>query len=141
MRRTFLIGIVLAIFVGIGIFISSEHLPDGMRVAMQVATSSTPAITLASFSDSYHRGVHTLSGALITPTPCYIVVTQSTLVPSTTPPLIQLNLSIPQDTGRCLDLPATTTFRVTQHSARDSVVNVYLNGILATSTGTTTISK
>ena len=141
MRRAFFIGIILAAFVVVGISVSSKHLPDGSLTSATTATTSAPTITLAAFSDSYHRGVHTLSGALITPTPCYAVSPHTELVPSTTPSLIELNLSVPTDTGRCLELSATTTFRITQRAPRRAVVSVFVNGALATSTGTTTVHK
>ncbi|HQU07837.1 MAG: hypothetical protein B7X04_01135 [Parcubacteria group bacterium 21-54-25] len=138
MRRTILIGLILVIVIGVGMGISSKHLSDGVRTPISAATSTPPVVTLVSLTDTYRRGTHTISGAVTVPTPCYAPVAQTTLVPSTTPPEIRLDLSVPIDTGICLQLPATTTFSVAQSAARDAVIAAYVNGVFATSTGTTT---
>lgn len=133
MRRLFITIFILIVIVGI--FIFSKHVSDVPRAVTKTATTTQPVIYLSSLSHSYHRGNYTISGAVIVPTPCYVVAAQTTLVPSTTPPVIKLDLSVPEDIGTCLQLQATSTFRVTQHAASHAVIRTYLNGTLATTTG------
>ncbi len=135
--KSFLIAVIFLFGATIiGIVFSSSRLPDGARsTEVSVATTTSPVIRLVSLKDSYRRRVHTVSGALVVPTPCYTVDAETKLVPSTTPQVIRLDLSVPPDTGRCLELSATTTFSVKQKAKKDAVIVTYLNGNLtATST-------
>ncbi|GEM_PF-1792093 len=143
MRHGLFIGIALLAFIALGIAFSATHLPDAKVIssAPRVATSTPPRSFLASFSSRYRRGVYTLSGSIVTPTPCYAVTAETALVPSTTPSQIKLSLSALSGTGICLELPATTTFETTQKAPQHSVIAVYLNNVLATSTGTTTTAR
>ena len=135
MKRLLIIAGVLIALGVLSIFIFTPRLPDGTHTVASVAvTPATPVITLVSLHDSYRRGKHTVTGALTVPTPCYVVTAQSSLVPSTTPQVIRLNLSVPADTGRCLLLSATTTFSVVQKATRSAFVKAYVNGTFATST-------
>lgn len=135
MKRLLIIAVVLVALGVLSIFIFTPRLPDGTHAVVQVTATSTPVvITLVSLHDSYRRGKHTITGALTVPTPCYVVTAQSSLVPSTTPPVIRLNLAVPADTGRCLLLRATTTFSVVQKATRSALVKAYVNGAFATST-------
>lgn len=127
--------VVFIIIIIIGILVFSKHLKDSPLPTTKVATSTPVAlIKLASFSSAYRRGKYTLSGKIIVPTVCYTASATASLVPSTTPQLIRVNINVPIDTGTCLQLPATTTFSVIQKVAKNAVAHVYLNGNLATST-------
>ena len=126
---------ILILAIIIGIVISSEHLKDYPIPQKQIATNA-PALTikLGSFSHSYRRGKYTLSGAIVVPTPCYSASATASIVSSTTPAIIRLDVTVPTDTGRCLQLSATTTFSVTQRATKNATVKVYINGTFATST-------
>lgn len=135
MKHLIIIVVALVALGALSIFIFTPRLPDGTHTVAQLAATSTqPVITLVSLHDSYRRGRHTITGALTVPTACYVVTTQSALVPSTTPAVIRLNLTVPTDTGRCLLLRATTTFSVVQKASRSAFVKAYVNGAFATST-------
>lgn len=135
MKRLLIVTAVLVALIALSIFIFTPRLPDGKHKAVSVtATSTSPVITLVSLHDSYRRGKHTITGALTVPTPCYTVTANSALVPSTTPEVIRLNLTVPTDAGRCLLLRATTTFSVIQKANRSAFVKAYVNGTFATST-------
>ncbi len=133
-KRLVIIVFVLAIIIIIAIFSSSKHLKDHPLNSLRVATSTQNTIRVVSLSHSYKRGVYTIQGSITVPNICYAVSTHTSLIPSTTPQRIRLILSVPNDTGRCLQLVATTTFSVTQRAKKNASVEVYLNGVLATST-------
>ncbi|VAW32632.1 hypothetical protein MNBD_CPR01-290 [hydrothermal vent metagenome] len=133
-RILYVIALGIIVFVVWSIY-SSPHISNSTRKGHKEATT-TPAISvLVSLKDIYHRGIHTITGAVVTPTPCYTVDAETKMVPSTTPPVIRLDLSIPPDTGRCLQLSATTTFSVKQKAKKDARLSTYINGVqVATST-------
>ncbi len=134
-KRELTATVIALVVIILGVVIFSKHLKDYPLPQKQIATSTpTLAIKLTSFSHSYRRGKYTFDGAITVPTVCYIASAKSALVPSTTPTLIRLTVTVPTDTGRCLQLPATTTFSIAQHSDKNATVRVYLNGKLATST-------
>ncbi len=134
-KEIVIIAIALLVIIVVGIRLSAKHLKDNPLPRTHVATDthSTP-IKLVSFSGSYRRGEYTLDGALTVPTVCYVASAKSSLVPSTTPSVIRLDVTVPIDTGRCLQLPATTTFSVRQRSGKGATIHVYVNNALATST-------
>ncbi|HEX8946971.1 MAG TPA: hypothetical protein VF829_02030 [Candidatus Paceibacterota bacterium] len=134
MRRA-LIGILgAAIVITIGIVLSSSRLSDGIRKALSDEATTTVPVSIASLTDSYRRGTHTVSGALVLPNACYTFDASASLAPSTTPQVIRVDISVPPDSGRCLALPATSTFSVTQAADQNAVITTYINGVLATST-------
>ncbi len=136
MRRLFIIALILIAFGILSIFIFSPHLTNNGNIAahVSVATSTPHVITLVSLQNSYRRGKHTIKGSLVMPTPCYTITANTSMVPSTTPPVIRLNLVVPIDTGRCLALTATTTFSTTQVAAKGAIIKAYINNTFATST-------
>ncbi len=134
-KEAILITIVIVIAIVIAITTSSKHLKDYSLSTTNIATSTQhSAIKLSSFSHSYARGEYTFDGSITTPTTCYVASVKTSLVPSTTPQVIHLNVTVPIDTGRCLQLQATTTFSASQHALKSAIVRVYVNNLLATST-------
>jgi len=134
-KEIIIIAIALLVIIVIGILTSSQHLKDYPLPTSRIATSTAPLIIkLVSFSHSYRYGKYTLSGALTVPTVCYIASAKSSLVPSTTPQRIRLDVTVPIDTGRCLQLPATTTFSTQQRAGKGATIRVYVNNTFATST-------
>lgn len=133
-KRLAAIVFFIAIIIIIAIFSSSKHLKDHPLNSLRTATSTQNTIRIVSLSHSYRRGVYTIQGSITVPNICHVVSTHTFLIPSTTPQRIRLTLNVPNDTGRCLQLVATTTFSVTQRAKKDANMEVYLNGVFATST-------
>lgn len=126
-------AVVIAVTLFFGFFLlfgASKDVP-AQRSSMAGSASD---ITLLSVSDSYHKGMHTITGTLMLPTAC-------TPFAATTSPEgnggtngIRVDIASEVDDGVCLALPATTTFTATAAGAASSTVSVYLNGALATTT-------
>ncbi len=135
MKRLLFISIFIIVAGIIGTIFSSAKVSNDVRPVSIVATTTSPIITLKLLKDSYRRGIHTISGAVVVPNPCYVVNARTSLIPSTTPTVIRLDLSVPEYTGRCLELTATTTFITKQKAEKRATITTYLNGVLtATST-------
>jgi hypothetical protein len=118
---------VLVLIVGFVIFIA--HTQDG-SVPKEKTATSTPVSILESVSSSYSKGTYTIKGKVQVPTPCYQVTAAATAASTT----IRVDLSIPTDTGLCLEEPAIDAFSVSVVAAKDASLEVYINGSLATST-------
>ncbi len=134
MKHIFIVGLVIVAFVVLSIVSFSPRLPDGKRSVVTVEAPIVAPIRIISLSDSYRRGKHTIRGSVSIPTTCYTVDSKSLLVPSTTPQVIRVDLFIPKDNGRCLDLPSTDSFKIIEKASKNSIIKVYINNTFATST-------
>ncbi len=134
MKHIFIVGLIIVAFVVLSIVSFSPRLPDGKRSVVTVETPVTSPIKIVSLKDSYRRGKHTIKGSVSIPTVCYTVDFKSLLVPSTTPQVIRVDLLIPKDSGRCLELSSTGSFKIIKKAPKNSIIKVYINNTFATST-------
>ena len=94
--------------------------------------STTPVINVV-FRDTYKGGVHTIRGTVLAPTPCTSVDATAT-VARDTPPVIAVDIAMPQDTGVCLQIEESKDFSVSVTAALDAMIEFYVNGERATTT-------
>lgn len=125
---------ILAVIVFGGFALSVPHTRDAaIRARMETAATTTPVVTL---SDSYRKGVHTLSGSLTVPNACTSVTANATVLGSASSTSgIALSLSAPADDGVCLDVPQTVQFSATVTAPKGLPIIVTVNGTTATTTG------
>ena len=97
----------------------------------EIAAFKVPSVTLR---DVFKKGTRTLNGSIVVPTVCTTVSALATLDATSTPSRIILSLSIPEDTGICLQREATASFLTTLVAPADVPVEVNVNGVLATTT-------
>jgi hypothetical protein len=133
-HRYMLAAAIIAAIILIGFVIFTPHtrdLPSAASIAA-AGEASVPAVTL---SDAYRKGVHTLSGSLVAPTACTEASAQAaTTTDATGAAEIAVAITMPQDSGVCLELPTTLTFSASVAAPAGLPIVVTVNGALATTT-------
>ncbi|MDO8623783.1 MAG: hypothetical protein Q7R54_00275 [bacterium] len=132
-----MLRIALSVFFGVAILIGgfAFFIPHANRggeeaPASPVSTSVTPAVTI---SDSYRKGTHALTGSILAPTPCTSVSAIAS-VASSTPESILVAISMPPDTGICLQQATAISFTVSALAGADATIQTLVNGVLASTT-------
>ncbi|MDD3531091.1 MAG: hypothetical protein PHV99_00655 [Candidatus Pacebacteria bacterium] len=130
--RLWVLAAIIAFVILAGFVFSVPHTRDGAKPAKQSVPASTPTV---SFRDSFKKGTHTISGSLMASNACSIVTAQATLSDETsTASGILLELSLPEDSGLCLQVPTKESFTTTVVAPAGLPITVTVNGILATTT-------
>jgi hypothetical protein len=132
--RLFLAATIIALTVLITFALSVPHTRDVIEKPSPAVVEES-IIPFVSISDTYKKGIHTISGSLETPTSCTVV--SATASPSGNAPAtegIVVSISVLPDTGVCLQLPARTRFETTITAPANLPIIVTVNGSLATTT-------
>jgi hypothetical protein len=96
---------------------------------------ATTTIPLVSVKDSYRKGVHTISGAILAPNACRAVTSSASLAgDATSAQSILVSLTVEGDSDICLELPSEIEFETTIEAAADLPITVTINGVHATTT-------
>jgi hypothetical protein len=106
------------------------RITEGPSQAVRKTATASSSVTLLSVKDSYSKGTHTVSGSVLVPTVC----TPLTATSSVSETAIRVDVNSTEDTKVCLQLPATTTFKISADADIDTPVQIYVNGTLATTT-------
>lgn len=125
---------IIALVVIGGFALSVPHTRD---IAQRAADQSTPATTTPSviLHDRYAKGTHTLTGSLMVSNACTMVSADATPVgDASTTTSILLSLSVPTDTGVCLQLPTKATFSASARAPEGVPIQVMVNGSVASTT-------
>lgn len=97
-----------------------------------VATTTIPAVTVR---DSFRRGTHSISGSVEAPNACTAVTATATLEgDAENTARILLSLSMPEDSGICLQIPTHVPFTASIVAPESIPITVMVNGQLATTT-------
>ena len=129
--RLWVVAVVIVILIAAWFALSVPHTrgvyaPVAMRM---LATSTEPVVMLR---DTYHKGVHTLSGTLEAPDACTFTTATATLVgASSSAESIALTILMPLDTGVCLQEAQQTTFSAMLTAPPGLPITTTVNGILA----------
>lgn len=124
--------IVLVLVCGFWLFTPrAPKVPTPAPARAAIAASTTPAVSL---TDSYKKGVHTLSGSVMAPDACAQVTATAAFATSTGSQEIDLELSLPATQGVCLEVPTEAAFKTTVAAPSGLPVVVELNGVIATTT-------
>jgi hypothetical protein len=129
--------IALAVFVAVVIIIAAfafftPHANRGGEQAPSASIVQKP-VPDVSLSDSYKKGMHTISGSIMAPTPC-TSVTADASVASGTPAVISVTISMPSDAGICLQQATVVPFKVSAAAGADAIIAAYVNGAPASTT-------
>jgi hypothetical protein len=123
---------IIAVIIVVSFMLSVPHTSEVPRPpAPENAAPAVPAITL---HDSYKKGVHTITGSLIAPNPCTVATAAASLVGASSTPSILVAVTLPEDTGVCLEEPARTTFSATISAKAGLPLHATVNGLAATTT-------
>lgn len=129
-RRLWISAAIIALVIVIGFAFSVPHTRDVEEVAsLSSGPESVPEVSLR---DSYRRGVHTITGSLIAPNACTEVSATAELLGSaSTTESIAIRISMPTDTGVCLQLPTRMSFETNLSAPAELPFTVLVNGIVA----------
>jgi|SRR3989338_10119437 len=89
---------------------------------------SVPSIVIR---DSFKKGMHTITGSVQAPNACSTVTAEASVESDH----ILLALTMPEDTGVCLQVATPIPFSVSIAAPADARIQTTLNGTLATTTG------
>lgn len=127
-KRLWVAATIIAVVVLAGFVLSVPHTRDIKKVLpVQDEETRTPPVTL---HDSFKKGVHTITGSIETPNACANIAAQANLVGEG----IVVAVSMPADTGVCLQLPTRTTFSTTIAAPAGLPLSATVNGAPATTT-------
>ena len=133
MRRSnfWIAAAIIAAVIFVAFLVSVPHAGPVESNTFTAATS-TPTAPYTTVSDSYRRGVHTITGSILAPNPCTTLTATSTLQgTASTSQSIVVDITMPKDTGVCLQEPATTTYSTTLTAPKSLPIQVTVNGLLA----------
>lgn len=121
-------GIILLLFV---LSVPRAEGPAAPAPA-QKSAAAPPTVTL---SDSYKKGMHTISGSVVAPDACTSVSAAATLVgDAANPQGISLALTMPSSTGVCLQVPTRLSFSAAFAAPAALPIKVMVNGSAASTT-------
>jgi hypothetical protein len=114
-----------------GFVFSIPHANKDNEIGPSVETKSLSILPTIFIHDTYKKGIHSITGSLAIPTPCMKATTEALVLPhegSTTPQIIHIEISIPEDAGPCLQLAATSTFSASLSADANVVIEASVNG-------------
>ena len=132
-KRLWTAATIIAVVI-IGGFLVS--VPRASEVPEAAAPAIEPAVPEVTLRDSYKKGVHTISGSIMAPTPCTLLTANARYAgsASTTDEHIVVSLAMPSDTGVCLQVLTKVNFSTTIDAPADLPITVFVNGVEATTT-------
>ena len=135
MRFWIAIGAFLGVLILAFVF-SVFHTSDAPLPEDTSATTTPPVIRNITVSDTYDKGTHLIHGTAEVPTPCTELIATSTqlVTENASTTTLRIDLSAEHDTGTCLSLPSEKEFEFSVSSRDYLTIEVYVNGIFATST-------
>lgn len=129
-KRLWIAATIIALIVVGGFVLSVPHTRDVIEAPTGIASTSVPFVTL---HDVFKKGVHTITGSILAPNVCTTVSAQATLegTASSTENIL-VDISMPSDTGVCLQVPTPVTFQTTLSAPAQLPFMVTVNGSVAT---------
>src|SRR4051812_11791323 len=120
-------GVIAAVLI-VGFLLSVPRLSDN---GLKHTAATQAALPTVYFHDVFKKGTHTITVRVSAPNSCTII---SGVASAEDASIIVIALSMPIDTGICLELPATTTLSFTVAASADALLDATINGSTATTT-------
>ncbi len=120
---TIIASIILAGFV-LSVPRTSEITPESST------ESTTLGVPEVKIRDVYKKGVHTITGSIEAPDACTTVSAEAILVGEG----ILVEISMPEDSGICLERPSTVRFSTTVTAPAKIPITANVNGVAASTT-------
>jgi len=131
--RLWVAATIIAFFVLVGFVLSVPHTKDIGKFA--TAENAAPPMPAVSLTDSYKKGVHTISGSLRAPNACTAVTAHASLAPDASgEDAVLVALSVTDDAGICLQVATPIYFTVTLAAPARLPVEATINGAAASTT-------
>ena len=110
--------------------------PHAREDALEARPSTLePNIPTFALRDAFRKGLHTITGSIEVPTVCTEVRAEVSLVGATSSAQsIFVAVSVPEDSGICLQRKSTVQFSTTLTAPANLPVKVLVNGVEATTT-------
>ena len=133
-KRLWAASAIIALVVIVGFALSVPHTRDIARTASSEDKAATvPRVIL---HDVFKKGVHTITGSLDAPNACTIVTALASPVSDASGVIgILVALSLPEDTGVCLQVPTRESFSATISAPAHLPITATVNGSSASTTG------
>jgi hypothetical protein len=131
-KRLWLSAAIIAVVILLTFAISVPRTREVANTAPTQVASSTPIVKV---HDSYRRGTHTITGSIEAPNACTSVEASAILEGSASSTArVLLTISLPADTGICLQLPTPITFQTSVEGPAEVIFTATVNGELASTT-------
>ncbi|OGG39934.1 hypothetical protein A2118_01130 [Candidatus Kaiserbacteria bacterium GWA2_50_9] len=132
-KRLWVAAAIIAVVIFVGFVLSVPHTRDVEETAFsQKVTTVVPFVTL---HDSFKKGLHTITGSIEAPNACTDITAQAFLSGDASSPAgIVVALSMPEDSGICLQVPTRMNFSVTISAPAQLPITATVNGLAATTT-------
>ncbi|MDE2021731.1 MAG: hypothetical protein KGI71_02295 [Patescibacteria group bacterium] len=130
--RLWIAAAIIAIVIVAGFVLSVPHTREVAQTPAPQPVAAVPSVTL---HDVFKKGIHTITGSLEAPDACTIVTATTSLEgdASSTQDIL-LAVSMPPDTGVCLQLPTRMDFSTTAAAPALTPITVTVNGVVASTT-------
>ena len=128
-KRLWIAAAIIALVIVAGFALSVPHTRDVPEAAQSAEKEVVPVVALR---DTYRKGVHTITGSLLAPNACTTVSANAALSGASSTQQIALTISMPSDTGICLEVPTPLTFQTTLAAPADLPFLVTVNDVVAT---------
>lgn len=123
---------IIALVIIVGFALSVPHTRDLPRPPGSETVPTVPTVTI---NDSFKKGLHTITGSLIVANPCTIVTATASLVGSaSSTQSILVAITMPEDTGVCLQEPVRVKFSTTIKADAGVPMQATVNDLSATTT-------
>ncbi|MDE1919301.1 MAG: hypothetical protein KGH56_01235 [Patescibacteria group bacterium] len=120
---------IIALVILVGFVLSVPHAREVAAPQEQKSEASTPTVILR---DTFKKGVHTISGSVEAPNACTSAGATASVAGASTTPSILVAISLPVDTGFCLQAPTQVSFQTTVAAPARLPISVTVNGEAAT---------
>ncbi len=131
--RLWLAATIIALALIIGFVLSVPRTRDVGDTALPRSVDvSVPSVALR---DSFKKGVHTITGSIEAPNACTVVSANALFLnEASSTESILLEISLPEDSGVCLQIPTSISFSAAVNAPADLPIAVTVNGAPATTT-------
>jgi hypothetical protein len=131
--RLWIVALIFAGIILVGFVFMVPHARDGAPAAR--ISSEEPSMPTLALRDSFKKGLHTISGSVVAPNACVTVSATASITGSaSTTQGILVTVSMPEDTGVCLERKTTLTFSTTVAAPAHLPIISTVNGVIATTT-------
>lgn len=129
----FIACIILVAFLSSIVRTRTAVAPEAMPQTERVAIPSAP---LLSVDTTYKKGVYTITGFITAPDACTMPVADARLQgDASSTERIMVDVELIEDVGICLEIPSDVEFETELEAPADLPIDVSVNGVFATTTG------
>lgn len=132
-RRLWTAAAIIGLFVVVGFVLSVPHTRDAVVApATPKETVGVPSVTL---HDVFKKGLHTITGSVEAPNACATATAEASVggTASDTQSIL-VAITLPADTGVCLQLPTRANFSTSVDAPAGLPITATVNGSVATTT-------